>query len=55
MWMPWLPAEVANLSWAIQGPAAHANAEALIDDLLLLASQTNNDGIAQVYFKAAGT
>ncbi len=48
MRMPSPPTEETNLSWAVQGAAAHSNAEALVDDLLLLASQPTADGIAQV-------
>ncbi len=55
MWMSWLLAELANFSWVIQGTAAHANAEASMDDLLLLASQPNDDGMAQVCYVAADT
>ncbi len=50
--MFWPHDEAANLSWAIHGPVAHTRTEALVDELLLLASKTKDDGIAQVYYTA---
>ncbi len=49
-WMPWPHDKVANLSWAIQNAAARSRTEALVD---ARANQTNDDGIAQVYYTAA--